>query len=164
MKNHFRWEKQFFSSIYSIYSDSQIVGKLRDKSFSHTAIGELKGKQYTFKTKGLFSQNTEIIDNKENKVIGKITYSSWMTKATLSIINKSLQWKYDNVWNTRWSLFDKEGLEIKYTGSSTSGRIESNTDDPLLLLCGLFVTNYYWQVSIAVMLLIFIPVYTALLN
>ena len=164
MKQNLKWKKQFFSSTYSIYIDRQMVGMLKDKTFSQTAIGELNGKEYTFKTKGFFKQNTEIIDNKENKVIGTITYSSWMTKATISLIDKSINWKYDNVWNTKWSLYDNNEIEIKYAGTSTSGQIDSNTDDAILLLSGLFVTNYYWQVSAAVMVAIFLPIWTTVLN
>ena len=87
-----------------------------------------------------------------------------MTKASISLIDKSINWKYDNVWNTKWSLYDNDGIEIKYAGTSTSGQIESNTDDAVLLLSGLFVTNYYWQVSVAVMVAIFLPIWTTVLN
>ena len=164
MKNYLRWKKPFFSDSYSIYSANQIVGILKDKTFSHSATGKLKGKEYTFKTIGIFKQTTKIIDNSENKVIGTIDYSNWMTKATLSISGKSIFWKYDNCWNTRWSIHNNKDIEIKYAGSSSGGTIECNYDDPLLILCGLFVTNYYWQVSMAVMVAIFVPILTATLN
>lgn len=164
MKNYFQWKKSLLSSTYSIYSNEQIIGRLESKTFSQSAIGELNGKEYTFKTKGLLNQNTEIIDTKENKVIGEITYNTWMTKATISVSNQSVNWKYDNMWNSKWSLFDQEGTEIKYAGSSTKGTIESNSDDALLLLCGLFVTNYYWQMSVAVIVAVFVPIYTSVLS
>ncbi|MCK3683360.1 hypothetical protein [Maribellus sp. YY47] len=80
------------------------------------------------------------------------------------MMDKSVNWKYDNVWNTKWSLFDHEGIEIKYAGSSTNGRIESNSDDALLLITGLFVTNYYWQVSVGIMLAIFLPIWLNILR
>jgi hypothetical protein len=53
-------------------------------------------------------------------------------------------------------------LKIKYSGSSTQGRIESNSDDALLLLSGLFVTNYYWHVSVAVLVAVFLPIWTTI--
>ena len=158
MNTNLKWKKSLFSSTYSIYSNDQLIGKLKDKSFSQTAYGELNGKKYIFKTKGFFKQHTEIFDNKDNKLIGEITYNNWMTKASLLVNNKKTNWKYDNLWNTKWSIFDSEGIEIKYTGSSTSGQIDSNSDDSLLLLSGLFVTNYYWQVTIAVLIAVFIPI------
>ena len=164
MQTSLRWKKGLFSSTYCIYSNDQLIGKLKDKTFSQSADGELNGKKYTFKTKGFFKQRTEIRNDKDNKVIGEITYNNWMTKATLLILNKKTNWKYDNLWNTKWSIFDSEGLKIKYTGSSTRGQIDSNTDDDLLLLSGLFVTNYYWQMTIVVLIVVFVPIWITVLN
>ena len=164
MKVNFKWKKELFSGTYSIYSNNQLIGTLTDKAFSRTVLGELNGKKYLFNTDGFFKQNTKIIDIKKSKTIGNITYNSWMTGATISVTDKSINWKYDNLWNTRWSLYDKEGTEIKYSGTSTGGQIESNTDDALLLLTGLFVTNYYWQAAIVVIVAIFIPIWTTVLN
>jgi len=161
MQTKLTWKKNFFSNLYGIYSNGQQVGKLKDKTFSQIANGELNGKEYTFKTKGFFKQQTEIIDNSENKVIGEIIYNNWMTKATISIDNKTINWKYDNIWNTKWSIFNSEGIKIQYSGSSTSGQIDSNIDDALLLLSGLFVTNYYWQMTVAVLVAVFVPIWTS---
>ena len=69
---------------------------------------------------------------------------------------------YDNLWNTRWSIFNSEWIDIKYSGSLTSGQIDSNIDDALLLLSGLFVTNYYWQMTIVIFIAAFIPIWAAL--
>ena len=60
MKTNLRWEKEIFCSTYSIYSNNQLIGKLKDKTFSQSADGELNGKEYIFRTKGLFNQHTEI--------------------------------------------------------------------------------------------------------
>jgi len=164
MQTKLIWKKNVFSDLYSIYSNGQQIGKLKDKTFSQSANGELNGKEYTFNTKGFFNQHTEIIDNSENKIIGEIVYNNWMTKATISIDNKTMNWKYDNMWNTKWSIFNSEGIKIQYSGSSTSGQIDSNSDDPVLLLSGLFVTNYYWQMTVAVLVAVFVPVLTAVLR
>ena len=158
MQTKLNWGKKFFSNAYSIYSNGQQVGKLRDKTFSATSNGDLFGKEFTFKTKGFFKQETEIIDNLENKVIGNITYNSWMTKATITIHNKTSYWKYNNFWSTKWRISNSEGTEIQYAGNSSRGQIETNTDDPLLLLSGLYVTNYYWQITVMVMIIVFTPI------
>jgi hypothetical protein len=144
--------------------NGQQIGKIKDKTFSQTANGELNGKEYTFKTKGFFKQHTEIIDRSENKVVGEITYNNWMTKATILVNTKKINWKYDNLWNSKWSIYNSEGVNIKYSGSSTSGQIDSNTDDSLLILCGLFVTNYYWQMSVAVLVAVLVPIWTTALR
>ena len=164
MQTNLRWKKGLFSSSYDIYLNDKQIGKLKNNTFSQTADGELNGKKYTFKTEGFFNQHTEIIDNLENKVIGKITYNNWMTKATIIVNTKIINWKYDNLWNTEWSIFNYEGINIKYSGSSTNGQIYSNVDDELLLLSGLFVTNYYWQMTIAVLVAVFVPIWMTSLN
>ncbi|MBN2812612.1 MAG: hypothetical protein JXQ80_00975 [Bacteroidales bacterium] len=164
MQTKLTWKKNFFSNLYNIYANGQQIGNLKDKSFSQISNGEFNGKKYTFKTKGFFKQHTEIIDHVENSVIGEIIYNNWMTKATISIDKKSVNWKYDNVWNTKWSIFNSEGINIQYTGSSSKGQIDSNTDDALLLLSGLFVTNYYWQMTIAVLVAVFVPLWVTVLG
>jgi len=87
-----------------------------------------------------------------------------MTKALILANNETICWQYDNLWNTKWSIFNSEGGIIKYSGSSTSGQIDSNIDDELLLLSGLFVVNYYWQMTIAVLVAVFVPVWITILN
>jgi hypothetical protein len=164
MKTNLRWEQEIFSSTYSIYSNNQLIGKLKDRTFSQSADGELNGKAYIFRTKGLFKQHTEILDKSEDKVIGEITFNTWMTKASLSFNEKRANWKYDNPWSTKWRIFDSEGIEIKYSGRSGKGQIESNSDDPLLLLSGLFVTNYYWQLTVVVLVAVFVPIWVTVLS
>lgn len=164
MQTKFRWKKHLFSNSYNIYSNGQQIGILKDKTFSQTANGQLNGKAYTFKSNGFFKQRTVIINSLENRVIGVITYNNWMTKALISVNYKTTHWQYDNLWNTKWSIFSSEGGIIKYSGSSTSGQINSNIDDELLLLSGLFVVNYYWQMTIAVIIAVFVPVWITILN
>ncbi|MHB9142617.1 MAG: hypothetical protein ACYC25_12150 [Paludibacter sp.] len=161
MSTNLKWKRSLFSKTCNIYLNGRLTGKLVDKGFSKSAEGELNGVKYSFKTQGIFRQNTEITDVKRNMVIGEITYSNWMRKATLTGPDKNVIWKYDNTWNTRWSVSNSSGIEIKYRGSTTQGEIDSNTDDPLLLLSGLFVTTYYRQVALAVIIASFIPIWTS---
>ena len=164
MQKSLSWKKGLLSDSYRIYSNDQQIGKLKNKTFSQSSDGEINGKEYTFKTKGFIKQHTEIIDNSDNSVIGEITYNNWMTKALLSIQNKKINWKYDNIWNTKWSIYDSNGIQIKYAGSSTNGHIDSNTEDDLLLLTGLYVTNYYWQMTIVIVIAAFLPIWVLILN
>jgi hypothetical protein len=158
------WKKGVFSYTYYIYSEGNLIGKLKNNCFSQSAEGELKGMKYTFKTSGFFKQHTQIMDNQINNIVGEIKYNNWMTKATLSIQNKKTYWKYENMWNTRWSIFSPEGIKINYSGCSTSGKIESNVEDELLLLSGLFVTNYYWYMTVAILVAAFVPIWSSVLH
>lgn len=158
MKTSFEWRKSLFSSTYRILSEGRQIGVLEEHMFTQTANGELNGREYTFRTKGFLNQRTDIIDDRSGETIGGIEYSSWMTKATLSIGKRKVFWKYNNIWNTKWSLYNSEGINIDYAGSTTGGHIESTVDDELLLLTGLFVTNYYWQMTAIVLAAVFIPI------
>jgi len=164
MKTILKWKKGILKNTYQIYSEDIQVGKLREKSWTQSADGELNGKKYTFKTKGFFKQVTQIIDSESGSIIGKITYNSWMTKARIDYSDKVANWKYNNAWNTKWILFDSEGIQINYRGSSTKGKMELENHTDMLALAGLYITNYYWQVSFAVIIAALIPVWITLLN
>ncbi|MCT8341273.1 hypothetical protein MG296_14520 [Flavobacteriaceae bacterium TK19130] len=151
------WKKKFFSNHYRIFEHGHQIGELINKPFSNTTKAKLNGEEYIFKTTGFFNRNTEIIDSSGN-VVGKIDYGSLMRKATISTKESVNSLKFDNSWNTKWSIQNKNRTEIKYAGSSTKGEIESKVDDSILLLSGLFITNYYWQTMVAVMIAIMIPI------
>lgn len=163
MKTFLIWKNRILTGTYTIYSNERIIGRIKNNCFSQSSEGELNGAKYIFKTRGLLKQHTQILDNQTNTMIGEILYNNWMTKATLSIRNKKAFWKYENMLNTKWSIFNSEGIRINYSGSSTNGRIESNLEDDLLLLSGLYVTSYYRQMTIAILIAAFIPVWTTLL-
>ena len=136
-----------------------MIGKLNDNTFSQSANGELNGKKYNFKTTGFMKQTTQIRDALNNMVVGEITFDNWMTKADITVLNKKAKWKYDNLWNSKWRISSLDGIEIKYAGSPAMGKIDSNTDDPILLLSGLFVTNYYLQMTIVLLVAVFLPIF-----
>ena len=164
MTTNFNWKKGIFANEYSIYSDGKPVGRLKEKTFSQTALGELNDKKYVFKTKGFLKQRTDILDASESKLIGKINYNSWMNKAAITVNGKTVSWKYNNAWNTKWSLYDTGGTLVKYAGSGGKGQIQSDIADELLILSGLYVTNYYWQMTIVVLVAVFIPLWTTVLS
>ena len=116
MKTILTWKKGIFSYTYNIYSEGKLIGKMENNCFSQSAEGELNGITYTFKTKGFFKHHTQIQDNRTNNIIGEIKYNNWMTKAELSIQDKKTYWKYENIWNTRWSISNSEGTKINYSG------------------------------------------------
>jgi len=162
MKTNLEWRKGLLSSTYRIYDEGRQVGVLREHTFAQTANGELNGMKYTFRTKGFLNQKTDIIDDRSGETIGEIEYNTWMTKATLTFGNRIVFWKYNNMWNTKWSIYDSDNIKIDYAGSTTGGLIDSSIDDDLLLLSGLFVTNYYRQIALVIFVVIFIPILTNL--
>ncbi|TVQ85928.1 MAG: hypothetical protein EA393_13050 [Bacteroidetes bacterium] len=152
MKMNLTWSKGLFSSRYQIYSNGKQLGNLTDKPLSRTTKGMFNGKEYLFRNSGFFKQHTEIIDCSDNKVIGRIDYNSWRSKATITVNGRRFNWKYDNLWSTRWSISDSNGTSVKFTSSTTKGHIDADTDNGLLILYGLFIKNYYLQVAFIVIL------------
>jgi hypothetical protein len=162
METKLNWKKGFLKETYEIYSDGVLVGTLKENIWKQKAYGELNGQKIIFQTNGFFKQETQIIDPVFNLQIGKITYNSWMTKAAIEYGNKIANWKCDNVLNTRWSIIDSEAIQIHYQGSSLKGSIINQSQDGLLLLTGLYITNHYWQISMVVIIAILIPIITAI--
>ncbi len=164
MKTRLTWQKGAFSSTYKILSGGQQIGWLKDNAFKQTSDGEIGQKRYRFKTEGLFKQKTHIIDQETNEVIGNIKYNSWMTKATIRLSDREIYWKYDNGWQTKWSIFNDHGVQLRFAGRMTKGTIEYDDPEELLVLTGMFVTNYYQQVGIAVLVAVFIPIWVTVIN
>ena len=164
MQTGLRWKKELFSNTYKIFANGGQTGSLTDRPFSRSAIGELNGKRYTFQTIGTFRQRTEILNREKNRVIGEINYNSMMTRATISLESGTFNWKYENIRNTKWRIFGAAGLEISYNGSFRGGHIVSSTEDELLLLSGLFVTNYYWQMTLVIVIAVFIPIWVSVIT
>ena len=163
MSTIYNWNKGIFECSYKIYLNNQQVGFLKDKTFSQTSEAEINGKRYTFRTCGFFQQNTKII-NESNELVGEINYNNWMNKATITIGARKIVWEYNNIWHTKWSMSDSTGLQINASASTTSGTIEAKSADDLIILAGLFVTNYYLQMTFVVIIAAMVPIWTSLLN
>jgi len=160
MKTILKWKKGIFKSIYEIYSDNVLVGYLNERSWAQSSHGELYGEKFYFKTRGLFNQETQIFYNDNNTPIGKIIYNSWMTKARIEYSDKVYFWKFDNSWSTKWSLYNTEGSLINYSCHSSKGSIEYDLQNNLSILTGLFIRNYYWQTAAAMLIAVFLPLWT----
>jgi hypothetical protein len=147
MGNNLNWKKGVFKSKYEILSGEMPVGNLSPDSWNNNGKGELNGKTYLFETKGFFNQETRIFSADSDVPAGRIFYNTWKTKATIEYGNKTFNWKYNNAWNTKWSLFDSDGILIRYNGSFTNGEIEIKVQDELLILAGMYISDYFWHIS-----------------
>ena len=164
MNTILHWKKGTFSTTCRIFSGEENIGELANYTFKKTAEGVIRNKRYLFRTKGLFKQETQIIDGESDQVIANISYNSMMSKATIQFTDRTVYWKYDNVWQTKWSLFDNQGIYMKFAGGHSRGTIEYEEEDDLLALTGMFVTNYYQQAMIAIMVAVFIPIWVSVIN
>nr|WP_319399806.1 hypothetical protein [uncultured Carboxylicivirga sp.] len=163
MKTHYNWKKGLFSSTYEIYTNNRLVGTLKDKAFCKTSNGIINNHKYIFQTTSLFKPQTNIIDADSQKLIGNISYGTWMTKATISLSGKTYHWQYDNVWNTKWSILGPDGIALQSQSKTSSGMIEFNSENDALILCGLFITNYLLQMTVIIVAAM-VPIWTTAIN
>lgn len=88
---------------------------------------------------------TNIIDQEDHDFLGQIKHSCWRPKATINLPDRQLHWSYDNIWGTRWSISDDTGVRLSYRGWAVKGSINSQAEEDLLVLAGLYISNYYWR-------------------
>ncbi|MEX0720255.1 MAG: hypothetical protein WD059_06275 [Balneolaceae bacterium] len=154
MATSFHWKKGTFSSTYNLFAGTNWVGELRENMLSQSAVGMLNEQKYEFKTNGSLNQKTEIRDISKGTAVGSITYNAIRTKAEINLYGKKFTWSFDNVWSSKWSISNSREIIIDYQGSSSKGKIEASTNNELLLLSGLYITNYYWQITTVLIIII----------
>jgi hypothetical protein len=147
MKTSLNWKKGFFKSTCEIFNFSMPAGILKPKFWSYSADGELNGKKYFFKSKGFFRQKTEIIDISKDIRAGEISYNVWRHKASIDISGKVVDFKFTNFWNTKWELSDSGGILLSFSGKSSKGTIESDGQNEILVLAGLYIAYYFWRIT-----------------
>ena len=157
------WKNGFFSNTYTLFSGTTPIGELRNKSLSMTAYGEINGKKILFRTKGILKQETEIIDKETKELLGRITYNTWMTKGIIELGDRKNNWKFDNLRNTRWRISDTDENLNSYVCTTTSGTIQQGIEDDILTLAGLYIHNYNAQMSLVVIVAVFLPIWLTVL-
>jgi len=145
METQYTWKTKLFSRHFDIYRYDQPAGELTKEGFSRKTYGEMGGRKIVFLTQGFFRQKTLIIDQTNNTEIGTIEYNLWKSRAQVSYNNKVYSWQFDNFWHTKWSLSNENGYLVRYHGSGLKGTIDSYIEDPVLLLTGFFIRNFYRQ-------------------
>jgi len=159
-----QWKSKSFSGEYMILDKELQVGSLKNSFLSSKTNGVLNDTKVVFKSKGILKQYIEIIKAGTDDVIGVITFGSFMSKAKIIINGTSYNWKYTNSWNTKWRVSIENGVDINYNKKNTKGTIESNIDDSLLMLIGLYINIYYIQTMAVVLFIIFLPTWISLFN
>ena len=149
MKTLLSWRKGIFSNTTTIFEKNKSVGFIRnsDFSFSRTSTAEIYGRKILFQNSGFFETETLIIDASTNQMIGRIRYNNWWNKADIEVDSEFSKWEYRNPWQTKWDIFNSQGLHISYKKSLNEwigdGWIEASKVDAMNLLSGLYINRYY---------------------
>ena len=105
--------------------------------------------------KGAFSTTNKIFS--EERQIGHLHDNAFKQTSDGMIRGKSYRFKTEGLFKQLTHIIDQETHEV-------IGSIEGNDPDDLHVLTGLFVTNYYTQVGIAVFVAVFIPIWVTVIN
>ncbi len=156
------WKQKPLSHTSEIYHGNKVVGSIKENSMNQHANGLINGKKFIFRTSGFIKSNTLIVDGETDKIVGNITYNSWMTKARIKTPEGIAHWKYDNSFNTKWSLKDDNDLNITY--SRSNGIIKTDHQNDLLLLTGLYISQYYRRITFLMLFVVFVPILVTIIN
>jgi hypothetical protein len=145
MEPQLKWKKKLFSNKFEIFQSEMPVGELKNKSWTRTSIGELNSRKYMFSSKGFFKQEAEITDINNNNVIGKISFSSWRSKAIITYNNQEYTWQSENLFGNKWSISQGDEAIVRFHKYNFSGDIEFYKMDEFMILTGLFIRNFFWE-------------------
>ena len=103
-----------------------------------------------FLKKGFFKTDVDIIDSVLNKIIGTIKFNGWGNKAEINLNEKKYLLKSIGIWGNKWSLLENNEIIIDYKSSTLSGKIESEINDNIILLIGLYTMNYFKRTAVMI--------------
>lgn len=150
MEQYYNWKTKLFSKKFEIYQHDILRGEICKENWSRKVNGELNVRRVMFETKGVFKNETAIIDLQGDIEQGKVSFSGLRSRATILYQDKEYKWQYDNLIRSKWSVSDGNGAIIRYHSNAFTGIITSYTRDEILILTGFFIRNFLKQRSAAV--------------
>lgn len=157
MHNTLHWKKGLFNCTFELLAGGYPVGQLKDSEFSRKAYGQLNNKEITFqRCEGLHTK-INISETDTGRKLGIITFNPWYPKATIHLGSQEVYWTFSNIWETRWKITDEEGVIVAYKGWQGKGEMTILEQDDLLVLAGLYISNYYWRMA-AILIAVIFPV------
>lgn len=151
------WKRGIFGGAFQLFRGHEKVGILKPSWIDMSANGQLNNIPYHFKTSELRNQAL-VIQKDTQAVVAKIRFSNWMNKATIEMGGKKYQWKFSNLWETRWKIINHEGA-MHFQGHTCKGSVDFSLNSEVLALAGLFIGNYFWNMA-AIYAVVLIPIFT----
>lgn len=157
-KTVIEWKSGFFSDSFKFYKEGEKLGFLKDRFFSDTAFAEFKDLRVNFKSKGFFNRRIIISDQETDEDIGSIHFGTWSNKAVVSVGREEYHWKYDNFWNSRWSLRKEDTIIAESKSRSFKGSVSYKTNDALLMLAAMFIAHSFSKKTVMITIVIVIVI------
>ena len=148
MNKLFTFKKDFWSSVYEIKDNEQVIVRTERKSIwsydTNVKIGET---EFFFDVKGIFSNSVDIYQGYGNK-IGDVDISSWTSKATINLQNEGVFFfeKID-FFSINWKIFNESSILMQFDKDwfSSAGSIHIYQENDKCLAIGVFLFGLYQQ-------------------
>lgn len=147
MNTVLNWKKGIFSCNYRLLANGKQVGNLKDPAFRRTVTGEIEGKTYEFRTKGLLKTYTDIFDPQKGKSVGKISFNCWSPEAKIQIGEEVSHWGFTNIIQSKWGIFSEGKAPVNFQGWTCKGSVHADKEAGVEVLAGLYVSNYFWSLA-----------------
>lgn len=156
MEQVLNWRKGLFDSNYQVFNNGLLKFSLNFSSWKNSAIATTQAGIYLLKSEGFSKPETKLLNN-QNEVLAIITYDWLRFKAKIVFASgDTFDWSFQNSWLSRWSLNDHQDKQILFNASSGNGMLHTNIDDDKLILCGLFIREYYSRLLVGFIIFMFI--------
>lgn len=155
MEQILNWRKGLFDSNYQVFNNGLLKFSLNFSSWKNSAIATTQAGIYLLKSEGFSKPETKLLNN-QNEVLAIITYDWLRFKAKIVFASgDTFDWSFQNSWLSRWSLNDHQDKQILFNASSGNGMLHTNVDDDMLILCGLFIREYYSRLLVGFIIVVF---------
>ena len=162
MTSTYIWRKPFLNLTYRFYSGGKQIGKMQENTWKRSASTVWNSTDLHFQTSGIFNQKTKVNAAATGEELAHITYDTLRNKANILLKDEAYQLENLNWNHSKWQISRGQKVMIVYHGSSFHGDIESDTEDPLLILSGMYVASYFWQnFAVAMVMVLFIILFAA---
>ena len=155
MEQVLNWRKGLFDSNYQVFKNGLLKFSLNFNSWKNSAIATTQAGIYLLKSEGFSKPETKLLNN-QNEVLAIITYDWLRFKAKIAFASgDTFDWSFQNSWLSRWSLNNHQDKQILFNASSGNGMLHTNVDDDKLILCGLFIREYYSRLLVGFVIVVF---------
>lgn len=145
------WKSSWRGKECRIFRNKIIAGILKTSTWKAEAYGELNGHLLSFKPKGFWKTETQILDIEGKNELGKIEYYWWKSSAVITYERISYEWKFNSWKRTGWNVKGPEETAHFFKTSTwkNEGTIEYEHMPAPILLAALYVQGYFFRATAA---------------
>jgi len=148
MTTNLNWNKNLYRNQIKIFQGFQKHSSLTGNLLNTKVIGSFKENKYIFKRNN--SNDISIVDLRTDEEVVTIKINKLVNKSVINLKGKNYTFSYENFFKSSWTIKQDYKDLIKYKSNFNRGRINSETDDELLILTGMYLSNQFWKTGVSI--------------